>query len=439
MGRTLWESHRRQLMEGSGISAEMLERIGWYSVTAEEASQILGIPVEASGIAIPYPGCDLVRVRLDWPHRFVERSGDGRERTREARYLSPRGSRTHAYILPEVAQALRNPMAVLAITEGEKKAVKATQEGLPAIAIPGVWSWRGRTGPHQERGEMKETGFLPELAAISWEGRPVWLFWDSDAAQNMQVLEAGRALEAELRRRGANARLVVLPPLPDGSKQGLDDYLLHHSLQELFDYAREAQGPGERNFEILALAKFLTDPPTYMVRLNWGPHAVVGDLTIEDLDNFARFRRRVAQALNRMPVFRERRRGDWQQYLDDVMATVLFEEEVPEEARTGEVWWQRVLRYLEHRATSDLGAFRDGRAPYRDDQYYYVPRLTLLEYLQSRYGPIDPKRLWQVLERHNAEACNPRFGEGQEAFRRRVWRIPIPGSDEESSTEEGEI
>jgi hypothetical protein len=69
--------------------------------------------------------------------------------------------------------------------------------------------------------------FLPELDAFKWKGRPVYICFDSDAAHNPQIQAAEARLATELSlRRSAVLHLVRLPNLPDGSKQGVDDYLL---------------------------------------------------------------------------------------------------------------------------------------------------------------------------------------------------------------------
>src|SRR3989304_1163899 len=58
------------------------------------------------------------------------------------------------------------------ITEGEKKALKGTQEGLPCIAISGLWNW----------GRKTENGYelLPDFDQIALEDRMVYLVPDSD-------------------------------------------------------------------------------------------------------------------------------------------------------------------------------------------------------------------------------------------------------------------
>lgn len=429
--RSLSPEHRRHLMEDAGLSDEMIERLGWYSVDAEEASRLLRFRVPSGGIAIPYPyHPDYVRVRLDSPYRYAEQREDGSVRVREARYLSPKGSRTHAYILPEVWEALDDIDQIIGITEGEKKAAKAIQEGLPCIAIPGVWSWRGKSVPHQAGDEVVETDVLEELQEIPWQGRHVFLFWDSDAYHNAHVKQAGRALAAWLRRQGALVRFVILPARRDGGKTGLDDYLREHNLQELLDYAVKALSDDiERDFDIEAIEKLATDPPTYRVRLSWG--VVLDGLSVDQLFSFRSFQKACWAQTGRVPSFEERKgERTWLRYLADLSATVLFVEEVPPDATPMGLWWERVREFLLARAVSDPGALL-GDEPYRADGRYYVRAPSLLRHLSHRFGHIREGVLWNILRRHGAEPVTYAVRLGNERRNVRAWLIPAAAVEED--------
>ena len=114
------------------------------------------------------------------------------------------------------------------LTEGEKKSLKACQEGLPCIAVSGVWSWRTRQG-------QRDSASVPiaDLDFITWRGRVVYIVFDSDIATKPEVRDAEIALAQELRHRGARVLAVRLPAGPGGEKVGLDDYLLIHSIEAL--------------------------------------------------------------------------------------------------------------------------------------------------------------------------------------------------------------
>ena len=113
------------------------------------------------------------------------------------------------------------------ITEGEKKALKADQEGFAVISVPGVWGWRS-------------VDALRELAAIDWEGRRAVIAFDSDVTRKPDVKAAIAALVEHLKKQKAEVRVIVLPDIEGHEKTGLDDYLVamdSEGLQALLDNA----------------------------------------------------------------------------------------------------------------------------------------------------------------------------------------------------------
>src|SRR5215831_7909632 len=210
----LWERHKNDLY-GSGLSPHTIQISGCYSVASTK--EILGF-AEGPGLAIPYPdptgaGDVFVRVKLDTP------GADGK------RYRSPIGSKNRLYIPPNFEHdAIQDASVPLYLTEGEKKALKACQEGLGCLALAGVWCWKtqdaaGRSVP------------IPDLDGIAWEGRMVTIVFDSDLAKKPNVQTAETALAEELARRGAKVFAVRLPQADDDAKVGLDDYLVRYSRE----------------------------------------------------------------------------------------------------------------------------------------------------------------------------------------------------------------
>lgn len=164
------------------------------------------------------------RVRLDTPRTL---SG------RVVKYESPIGESNRAYFPPGIARALDDAQAELLMTEGEKKSLCATQHGFACIGISGVWAWKPK------RAER----LLPELERIEWQGRRVFICYDSDVATKADVQLAESRLAKHLADRGAIVRVVRLPESPDG-KVGLDDYLLANGpgeLRTLLDAAIEPE------------------------------------------------------------------------------------------------------------------------------------------------------------------------------------------------------
>ena len=108
---------------------------------------------------------------------------------------------------------LRKPEVDLIVTEGEKKALKASQEGFPTVSFPGVWAWKKNDKP------------IPDFDDVIWDGRIVYVIFDSDAAANPGVSKAEYQLAREIESRGAHVQIVPLPQL-GGEKTGLDDFLI---------------------------------------------------------------------------------------------------------------------------------------------------------------------------------------------------------------------
>lgn len=217
--KTLDERHREELRL-SGLSEATIEESGIYSADPATVKKLLGFnPMRCRGMVIPYAGEDwaprpIVRIKLDEP------GADGK------RYRTAANSAPELYVPPILdAWVLADPSKLLLITEGEKKALKACQEGLPCVALGGVWAWRMR----RTDGESVP---IPRLNHVVWHGRRVYVVFDSDLVRNPDVARAETELAKELARRGATVYGVRLPGGTESIKVGLDDYLLVHRIEE---------------------------------------------------------------------------------------------------------------------------------------------------------------------------------------------------------------
>jgi putative DNA primase/helicase len=225
-------------LRSSGLSDEVIRMAGCRSVTASEAAAILGFDPGCSCLAFPYSiqgRAVLTRLKPDAPYQPPGWS-------KPAKYLSPLKSRSRLYIPTFTGgAALADPSTRLIITEGEKKALKATQDGFPCLAISGVWNWT--------KGRDPETGqrhSIADIDRVTWKDREVCIVFDSDAAENASVRQAERELAGILGARGAKVRVVRLPELDDVAKTGLDDFLASEgaeALAALLDGAPEAVPP----------------------------------------------------------------------------------------------------------------------------------------------------------------------------------------------------
>ena len=216
----LAENHLADL-RASGLSDETIRAAGLCSAPAA-ATGLLGFH-DSPALVIPYlDHRGYVRVKPDQPRT------DSQGKT--IKYESPRGSRNHLYVPSRTRSRLHGmceQVTSVLITEGEKKALKADQEGFATISVPGVWGWRT---------------CLSELTRVSWQGRRAVIAFDSDVIRKADVKAAISALADKLRDEGADVRVILLPDLEGCEKTGLDDFLVARgvaALQRLLDDARD--------------------------------------------------------------------------------------------------------------------------------------------------------------------------------------------------------
>lgn len=232
--RNLMPHHLAEL-RASGLSDATISNARIYSETNyERIAALLNRrafkKAQAPVIVFPFVEKDgnvsYSRVKPDRPRAI---SG------RVVKYESPVDAPNHIYVPRDAWQALEDKTRELLITEGEKKALKATQEGFPTIGLVGIYGWK----------DKRHESLLPALERIPWQGRAVRIVYDSDAATNENVRQGEARLAAQLRNRGADVRIVRLPPGPDGAKVGLDDYLLAHHVGELRALLDAGAEPGD--------------------------------------------------------------------------------------------------------------------------------------------------------------------------------------------------
>ena len=193
--------------------AELRERLGFAS--------ILRIPIATvGGYWISYPNVpDYFRLKL-------------KNKIGDAKYLSRKGGGNHPYILPQLEETLNKytPDKSVFITEGEKKAAKATLEGFPCIGLSGVFNFK-----------EKGIDFLPELDKCNWKDKNVFIVFDSDITEKAGVRLAEHRLANELTKRGAKVFALRLPEQTNGDKNGLDDYLFRYGAEAFKELIKEAR------------------------------------------------------------------------------------------------------------------------------------------------------------------------------------------------------
>jgi putative DNA primase/helicase len=246
-------------LDRSGLSAEQVAACGFRSATdPKRIADLLGWrrPAAALGpcLAIPFPGPD-GRPSGYW--RFKpDRPRTSKKDGKPVRYESPLKRPSRAYFPPGARAALADPSVPLVVVEGEKKAAKGDQDGFPSVGLVGVYGWQKK---RQNKDAPRE--LIPDLEAVSWQGRVVYLCYDSDLAEKPEVAWAEWHLAEALAAKGAAVKAIRLSPGPGGAKSGLDDYLVADgpaAFRKLLEAAEPAKPPADTRPEIeLGPAEFL--------------------------------------------------------------------------------------------------------------------------------------------------------------------------------------
>ncbi len=216
-----------QDLKRSGLNANTIKKLLTKPLTVKATEKMLAQEYDysAASYLLPYFGIDGKKAKNFFRVRYIEeppKGGFGAKK-KARRYSQPEGTSPRFYFPPLVdwEAIVSNPDIPIVITEGEKKAAKACQEGIACFAIGGVWAWLTNKKP------------IEDFANVEWKKREVMLCFDSDLWSNDKVLHALDALADELFKRGAAVYFKYLPDEDD--KVGLDDYLLEHSVSDFED------------------------------------------------------------------------------------------------------------------------------------------------------------------------------------------------------------
>ena len=203
-------------LRASGLSDESITQAGIKSVPPESIAKELGNhPGIKSAYCIPYPGTDgFCRYKV-----FYHEGKTG------PKYLQPKGSGNQLYIPQKARAVLNDPSVPLYFSEGEKKALKACQEGLHCIGLSGLWNWSNGN-----------KALITDFDSINLERREVFIVPDNDWKKpnrhgyTKNLERAVYGLGEKLIERGAKAFIVLLSD--SSGKVGLDDYLVEHTVEE---------------------------------------------------------------------------------------------------------------------------------------------------------------------------------------------------------------
>lgn len=212
---TLAPDHRQDL-EKSGLSEETIKTAGIHSVPPDKIKKILGgwnAPIN-SLLAFPY-GSGFTRYKLFPP--LINKEG------KSQKYYQQRGSGLHLYLPPKF-----DPNAnCIRITEGEKKALKGSQEGLNVAALGGIWNFGAKDA------DSGLTRLIDDLKALLPKGKIIEIVPDGDYQLKEAVAHAVYRFGILLEDEGADVRIVSLPII-----EKLDDYLCKYTVDDFLSLPR---------------------------------------------------------------------------------------------------------------------------------------------------------------------------------------------------------
>ena len=213
---TLLPHHDHLIRVVSAIAPAVADARGYCSLTVKADAKRLGFgeaQARVPALLIPiwnvHGETGSYQLRPDTP-RITKRKA--------VKYETPHGSHMLLDVPPGSRSALGDPTIPLLITEAPRKADAAVSVGFCAIAIIGVWNWRGKN----THGGLT---VLADWECIALNGRTILLAFDSDVLTKREVHHALTRFKAFLESRQAHVRIVRLPHGPGGSKMGLDDFL----------------------------------------------------------------------------------------------------------------------------------------------------------------------------------------------------------------------
>jgi hypothetical protein len=152
-------------LKKSGLSDETISAARIYTPRPGDINKILGPRFQKvqSILAFPYSGCDgFERYKLFPPIQTENGT---------IKYFQPPKTGNALYIPPDTKAILGDVNIPIYITEGEKKALKATQEGLFCVGTGGLWNWSDGS---------EEKKLIQDFEQIILKGRTIFIVPDND-------------------------------------------------------------------------------------------------------------------------------------------------------------------------------------------------------------------------------------------------------------------
>lgn len=236
--------HRASLETGSGIAERVIRERGYRSLTLYDMQQRVAREELTQTYSDAGGWLEIPVYRPDGSHfgGIIRLDRPLIKEDTEQKYIWPLGAHNvldvHPIVLKE--EWHRDVEVPLIITEGIKKAdailTHVLQNGIKAcvVAVNGCWGWRAKV-------EGKGSIALPDWQDIALDGREIVVTPDSDFSTNLSVADGwttcARYMVGKTRAKDHKVTVVALPG-KGLKKQGADDYLLDHSLDDMLGLAR---------------------------------------------------------------------------------------------------------------------------------------------------------------------------------------------------------
>ena len=211
---TLSAAHRETLVHDSAIAADVVDTRGYRSVGDTAELRKLGfIPShQRPGLLIPIHFTDggngLFQFRFDnelcWENRKKRKNPDGTYPQKKLRYAAPKGAALRVDCPPKCLPMLGDPDIPLWLTEGVKKSDRLASQAVCAMALLGVWNFKGKN-------DVGGVTFLAYFDHIVLKGRQVNIAFDSDVMQKPSVRKAIDRITEHLQRKESTVGRVYLP------------------------------------------------------------------------------------------------------------------------------------------------------------------------------------------------------------------------------------
>src|SRR5215203_5822379 len=202
---TLSDSHQGILYDDSGIDPPVAAERGNFTASrGEDVPQDHGWLPKKPGVVFPVHTLDggiFYRLRSDNPGRLP-------------RYMQPKGHPNRLDLHPRQHERIKRPGGRRYATEGEKKVDSGVSRGLLMVGQSGVFNGQRDKG----------AALIDDWYELPLDGEEYAICYDSDIETNESVQLAADRLAQLLEAQGAEVFITLLPPAPDGSKQGLDDF-----------------------------------------------------------------------------------------------------------------------------------------------------------------------------------------------------------------------